>query len=132
MILAAWPEPGQVPTGREQGFGTDREALTEASPIRYLRADAPPFLITYTDHDLYLLPEQAHRFYSEFLKRGLQARLVEIMDRAHCCPIGYMEGIGQPSIGLVDDILAVELVSFAAEVVGPTREMDRIVASREK
>ena len=130
--LAAWPEPGQVPTGREQGFGTDRETLTEASPIRYLRADAPPFLITYTDHDLYLLPEQAHRFYSEFLKRGLQARLVEIMDRAHCCPIGYMEGIGQPSIGLVDDILAVELVSFAAEVVGPTREMDRIVASREK
>jgi arylformamidase len=121
--LASWREPGKVPTGKEQAFGIDSATLTEASPISYLNPQAPPFLITFTDHDLYLLPEQAHHFYSAFLKRGLKARLLQIPDRYHCCPTGYMSGLGQPQIALVDDILAVELVSFATEVAGPTPEI---------
>ena len=116
----AWPEPGVVPTRKEEGFGTDSEVLAEASPIRYLNPDAPPFLLTFTDHDLYLLPEEAHRFYSAFLKQGLSARLVQVMDRTH---FDYRTGAGRPAIALVDDILAVEWVSFATEVVGPTREI---------
>ncbi len=37
---------------------------------------------------------------------------------------------GQPPMAQVEDILAVELVSFAAEAVGPTSEMERLVTSR--
>lgn len=121
--LEAWPEPGQVPTGLEQGFGTDPAILAQASPLNYLTPSAPPFLITFTDNDLYLLPEQAYRFYSEFLKQGLTAHLVQIPDRYHCCPISYMSGFGQPPIALADDIVAVEWIRFLTEVVGPTEEM---------
>ena len=115
----SWPEPGKVPTRKEQGFGENPQVLAEGSPIQYLNPQAPPFLITFTDHDLYLLPEQAHRFYSAFLQRGLRARLVQIMDRTH---FDYMSGAGQPAITLVDDILGMELVNFAMEVAGPTNE----------
>ena len=121
--LEAWPEPGQVPTGLEQGFGTDPAILAQASPLNYLTPSAPPFLITFTDNDLYLLPEQAYRFYSGFLKQGLTAHLVQIPDRYHCCPISYMSGFGQPPIALADDIVAVEWIRFLTEVVGPTEEM---------
>ncbi|MBI4458594.1 MAG: alpha/beta hydrolase, partial [Acidobacteria bacterium] len=126
--VASWLEPGMVPTGKEQAFGTDPEVLAEASPMKFLRSDAPPFLITYTDHDLYLLPEQAHQFYSAFLNRGLKARLLQIMNRTH---FDYMTGVGQPPIALIDDILAVELVSFAAAVVGPTTEITMASAERK-
>ena len=121
--LEAWPEPGKVPTGLEQGFGTDPAILAQASPLNYLNPSAPPFLITFTDNDLYLLPEQAYRFHSGFLKQGLTAHLVQIPDRAHCCPTNYMSGFGQPPIALADDILAVEWVRFLTEIVGPTEEI---------
>ena len=122
--LENWPEPGQVPTGKDQAFGPDPTVWNEASPIQYLNPQAPPFLITFTDNDFYLLPEQAHHFYSAFLKRGYPARLIQIPDRYHCCPVGYMSGMGQPQIALMDDILGVELVGFATEVAGPTPELE--------
>lgn len=120
--LPHWPEPGQVPTGLEQGFGSEQATLQRASPINHLTASAPPFLITYTDNDLYLLPEQAHNFYSAFLRRGLTARLVEIPDRFHCCPLNFLNGMGQPPMALVNDVFGVEYVSFLSEVAGPDAE----------
>ena len=120
-------EPGKVPTGKEQAFNTDLKLMTEASPIRYLHPNAPLFLITYTDRDHHLLPEQAQQFYSVFVEQGLKARLVQIMGRTH---FEYLPGAGQPPMAQVEDILAVELVSFAAEAVGPTSEMERLAASR--
>lgn len=116
--VPGWLEPGKVPTGKEQAFES-RAAQQEASPIRHLREGAPPFLITFTDRDLYLIPEQSHAFYSAFLKRGLPARLLQIPDRTH---FDYSGGAGQPPIALVDDLLGVELVSFAAETAPDTPE----------
>ena len=121
--LPHWPEPGQVPTGLEQGFGTESATLQKASPINYLSSSAPPFLITFTDNDLYLLPEQAHNFYGAFLRQGLTARLVEIPDRYHCCPLNFLNGMGQPPMALVNDVFGVEYVSFISEVAGPTEEI---------
>ena len=117
--LPHWPEPGQVPTGLEQGFGTEQATLEKASPINHISSTAPPFLITFTDNDLYLLPEQAHNFYSALLKKGLSARLVEIPDRYHCCPLNFLNGMGQPPMALVNDVFGVEYVSFLSEVAGP-------------
>jgi acetyl esterase/lipase len=125
--LPHWPEPGQVPTGLEQGFGTEQATLRQASPINHISSSAPPFLITFTDNDLYLLPEQALNFYSALLKNGLSARLVEIPDRYHCCPLNFLNGMGQPPMALVNDVFGVEYVSFISEVVGPTEEIKRAV-----
>ena len=114
--LPNWPEPGQVPTGIELGFGTDDLTLRDASPINHLNPDAPPFLITFTDHDLHLMPEQAHAFYSALVRERLPARLVRIPERFHCCPMDYLSGLGQPPINLVNDVLGVELVHFLSQV----------------
>jgi hypothetical protein len=44
------------------------------------------------------------------------------MGRTH---FDYMPGAGQPPIALIDDILAVEMVRFVTEAVGPTPEIAR-------
>ena len=120
--LPNWPEPGHVPTGVELGFGTDEMVLREASPLNHVSPGAPPFLITFTDHDLHLMPEQAHAFYSAFVREGLPARLVQIPERFHCCPQDYLSGLGQPPINLVNDVLGVELVHFLLQVTQVTDE----------
>jgi acetyl esterase/lipase len=125
--LGKWPEPGKVPTRKEQAFGTDPKMLASASPIEHLRANAPPFLLTFTDHDLYLMPEQAHWFYDAALRIGLNVRLVQIPDRTH---FDYMAGAGRPPIALVDDVLALELVNFVTQVIGPAPFASTVASSR--
>ncbi len=126
--LPKWPEPGRVPTGLEQGFGIDMRILRDASPFNYLNPNAPPFLITFTDYDLYLLPEQAHEFYNAFVQARLPARLVRIPDRFHCCPTNYITGLGGLPMNGVNDILGVELVHFLTQVIGPTEEMKKLTS----
>ena len=84
--LAEFYEPGVVPSRMEQGFGTDRDILLSASPARKVGtagSDTPPFLITYTNNDLFGLNEQAKTFYSLFLNQNLPAQLVKIPARNH-------------------------------------------------
>ena len=84
--LADLYEPGVVPTRMEQGFGTNREILREASPSLKVGAtghNTPPFLITYVNNDLFGLAEQGKTFYSLFLNNHLPAQLVKIPGRNH-------------------------------------------------
>ena len=77
---------------------------------------ARAFAWVYKDHDLYLMPEQAHWFYGAALSKGMNVRLVQIPDRTH---FDYMAGAGRPAIALVDDLLALEFVNFVTQIVGP-------------
>lgn len=113
-----WYEPHRVPSTRSQAFGSV-QAMDEASPIRHLHSQAPPFLITYTDRDAFMQPQQAHWFYSALLKQGLRARIVQVIDRSHQ---EYLNGVGTPVVqpsNNAEDVLGLELVEFASEVVGP-------------
>ncbi len=107
-----WSEPGKVPSGREQGFGMDPAAMHDGSPLQYVSRTAPPFLVTFTDHDLFLLKEQALAFYAAMKDAGARVRLVQIPDRTH---FDQMEGIGI-QIGLVEDVLGPALVRFVMEI----------------
>lgn len=102
------PEPGKIPTRREQAFGLGLDEITEASPITYARKDAPPFLLTYTDHDIIMEKEQAHWLYDALRKVGAPARLVVLPDRTH---FDQMDGIGI-QIALWDDVLGPAMVQF--------------------
>ena len=55
--LVRFAEPGLVPTRKEEAFGNDPAVLHHASPMNYVRRDAPPFLITYTGWDLFMIKE---------------------------------------------------------------------------
>ncbi len=102
------PEPGKIPTRREQAFGLGLDAITEASTITYVRKDAPPFLLTYTDHDIIMEKEQAHWLYDALRQLGAPARLVVLPDRTH---FDQIDGIGTV-IALWDDVLGPAMVQF--------------------
>lgn len=104
-------EPTKVPTRRAQAFGIAESGLAEASPISYVRSDGPPFLLTYTDHDIFLEREQAHELYGALVAAGTPARLVVIPDRTHFDQVG---GIGV-QVALVDDVLGPALVQFVLD-----------------
>ena len=84
---------------------------------------APPFLLTYADKDMYLMPEQAHIFYNAFVKRKLNARLVLTSDRTH---LNALSGVGQPVVLLAQDVLGLEMVRFATDVAGATPDSSRL------
>ena len=124
-----WYEPGRVPVRREAAFGSV-PGMEEASPIRLVNPQAPPFLITYTDRDAFMMPQQAHWFYSALLKNGLRARLVQVIDRTHQ---EYLHRVAQPypaPTNVAADVLGMELVGFATEVAGPTPELSITSATR--
>ncbi len=124
-----WYEPHRVPSTRSQAFGS-MQVMEEASPIRNIHSPAPPFLITYTDRDAFMQPQQAHWFYSALLKQGLAARLVQVIDRVHQ---EYLFGVGSPVVqpsNSAEDVLGFELVQFAAEVAGPDMHARMVPGSR--
>ena len=113
--LPNWPEAGRFPSFTEDAFGTAQDALWDASPLKYLGPQAPPFLLTYSDKDMYMMPEQAHILYSAFVQQKLNARLILTPDRTH---LSALSGVGQPVILLAQDVLGIEMVQFATEVAG--------------
>lgn len=125
--LPNWPEAGRFPTYTEEAFGTSRDALWDGSPLKYVNALAPPFLLTYADKDMYVMPEQAHIFYSAFVKQKLNARLVLTPDRTH---LNALSGIGRPVVLLAQDVLGLEMVRFATDVAGATPEVLKLTSSR--
>jgi arylformamidase len=117
-----WPEAGNFPSFTEDVFGTSFDALWDASPLKYLSPQAPPFLLTYSDSDMYMMPEQAHIFYNAFVQQKLNARLILTPDRHH---LNALSGVGQPVILQAQDVLGTEMVHFATEVAGSTPEPGR-------
>ena len=53
-------------------------------------------------------------------EHGVPVRALVSPDRDH---FTYGPGIGQPAFVIVEDVLAVEIVQFASDIVGPTPEM---------
>lgn len=107
-----WWEPGKVPSGREQGFDMDQAAMRDASPLLHISRTSPPYLLTVTDHDLFLLKEQALQFHSALKAAGVQVRFVQVPDRTH---FDQTDGIGI-QVGLVEDVLGPALVRFVMEL----------------
>ena len=114
--LESWPEPGKVPTRKEQAFGTNPAVLRQASPVTYASPKAPPFLVTYTDWDLFMLKEQAIELYDVLLKQGTSVELVGVPGRTH---------VGTAEIGRfanqVEDVLGPAIARFVAERIGKAR-----------
>ena len=108
--LAAWPEPGMIPTRKELAFGHDPAALREASPSTYVTAKAPPFLITFTDWDLFMVRENTLEMYDLMLNKGANVQMVMVPGRNH---MGIAE-IGTRA-NEIDDVLGPALARFAAE-----------------
>jgi arylformamidase len=108
--LAAWPEPGLIPTRKEQAFGLDPAVLRDASPSTYITAKAPPFLITFTDWDLFMIRENTLEMYDLMLNKGANVQLVMVPGRNH---MGIAE-IGT-SANQIGDVLGPALTRFVAE-----------------
>jgi acetyl esterase/lipase len=56
-------------------FGKKPEVRREASPLFFIRADAPPFFVSYCEWDYATLPAQAKRFHRALRAAGAQAEL---------------------------------------------------------
>jgi dipeptidyl aminopeptidase/acylaminoacyl peptidase len=55
-----------------------------ASPLFYVKAGAPPFIVTYCQWDYFSLPGQAREFYQELRQAGVDAELLYVpRERPH-------------------------------------------------
>ena len=72
-------------------FGKDPKMRRDASPLFHVRAEAPPFLVTYCQWDYFSLPAQARQFYRALLQTGVKAELVYIPRESH---ISEMVNVG--------------------------------------
>ena len=64
-------------------FGKDPAARRAAAPLSYVRAAAPPFLVTYCQWDYFSLPAQAREFHRALRLAGVSAELVYIPRQSH-------------------------------------------------
>ena len=70
----------------EQVFGTadpNSQIARLASPVTYVSADDPPFLILQGDKDNVVPPEQSQIIYDRLLAEGVPARLVVVKNAGH-------------------------------------------------
>lgn len=78
------PLSGVYDVGQIAGFKDDPE---KASPIKHVRAGAPPFLITYCENDYPSLPLQARNFDAALKSAGVASELVYIPNENHISEI---------------------------------------------
>jgi len=64
-------------------FGKDPAARRAAAPLSYVRAAAPPFLVSYCQWDYFSLPAQAREFHRALRLAGVSAELVYIPRQSH-------------------------------------------------
>jgi dipeptidyl aminopeptidase/acylaminoacyl peptidase len=72
--------------------------LERASPLRYVGAGAPPFLVAYCERDFPTLPEQARRFHSALREAGVPAELLFIPGQGHISEILHMAAEDDPVV----------------------------------
>jgi acetyl esterase/lipase len=108
LTAAGWG-PAAIQIGTvvfRDSLGSDSDALRRASPVIYVRAGAPPFLIIQGLADTLVPPAQAAELQQRLLAAGDTARLVDVAHAAHeLRPVG---GAVSPSIAA----LATQVVSF--------------------
>ena len=73
-----------------------REQFISASPVTYVRPDAPPFLIIHGEKDAVVPVEQAYRLYEALRKAGAPSELIILQNAGHGLePVG---GTPTPSL----------------------------------
>jgi acetyl esterase/lipase len=77
---------GVYDVARVTAFG-DEAIRTAASPVHYVRADAPPFLIEYCQWDYPGLPAQARRLDADLRKAFVPSRLIYATGENHISEI---------------------------------------------
>ena len=112
-------EPGEVPTRVAATFNDDPETHRAGSPIRFVHAGAPPFLISFSDSDLHTKKAQAEAFYAAFVALNLDAELVYVPGRTH---FDQVVGFGRKVAG-IDDVLGPQVIEFlfARGLLGESR-----------
>jgi acetyl esterase/lipase len=93
-------------------LGTASSVLREASPVTYIHAGAPPFLIIQGSRDALVAPQQARGLQKRLASAGNPATLIEVLHAGH----GLGPGGGGP-ISPSLDVLAQRVVSFLLSVV---------------
>ena len=84
--------------GPRSVFGSDPGALEQASPLRYVSASAPPFLIGYCERDFATLPAQARLFHRALREAGVPAELLFIPGQGHISEILHMAAEDDPIV----------------------------------
>ena len=83
--VLAWSGVYNLATGESQEsvFGRDLQGRRAASPLFYVKAGAPPFMVTYCQWDYISLPGQAREFYQALRHAGVDAELVYVPRESH-------------------------------------------------
>jgi acetyl esterase/lipase len=84
--------------GPRSVFGSDPGALEQASPLRYVRAGAPPFLIAYCERDFVTLPAQARHFHRALRDADVPAELLFVPGQGHISEILNLAAEDDPII----------------------------------
>ena len=67
----------------EQAFGADAVVRRDASPLRHVTKDAPPFLVLWASRDMAGLPASGRVFAAALRRSGAPVEQQEIADRTH-------------------------------------------------
>lgn len=94
-------------TMREVGSGLDFAA---ASPITYVTADDPPFLLIQGDRDELVPTEQAQLMYDRLVQANVPAQLVIVENGRHS--LTAPDGSAKPNVGEINQILLDFLVKY--------------------
>jgi acetyl esterase/lipase len=89
----------------EPAFGDDATTRAEASAPNYARADAPPFLLIYAEHDHAGLAAQAYRLAAALAARGVRTPVHEVAGRNHLTIIYYAGKEGDDTTELILDFI---------------------------
>ena len=111
--IANFAEVGVIPSRREQAFENEARVWEQASPVLLAHAQAPPFLITYCENDLFSLREDAQNFYEAMLRKGAPVEMAHLPGRTH---FDSVTGMGQ-QIAQVDDYLGPTAVQFVLRLL---------------
>jgi acetyl esterase/lipase len=81
-LLAGWGLPLSLDPF-DGAFGTDSDAREDASPVRHVRPELPPFLLVCAEQDLPTLPEMAEEFHRALRGQGCDVALLRVEGRNH-------------------------------------------------
>lgn len=79
-------------------FGNDPATRRDASPLFFLRAGAPPFLVTYCEWDYYSLPAQAKELHAGLRQAGLASELVFVPGKNHISEMLSVTAPADPTV----------------------------------
>jgi dipeptidyl aminopeptidase/acylaminoacyl peptidase len=82
-------------------FPQDPASLTDASPVKHVRPDTPPFHITYCQWDYPILPQQARDLHAALQKAGARTELIYVPAENHISEMTALVKPNDPTAALV-------------------------------